>query len=178
MIEEIWKSEPKPWLTVFKNENYYYSQRLGKDSVGIVPVRRTEDGRFEILLHQEFNPAHNKVLEGAFGGSMDKDKSPLEIALLELRQESGYVIDETKLYNMGRMFSSTQSNEIIHLYIANVTGAKNVGRNLEDGEDPWDLQKNNWTEWENRILSDIEDPRFVTAITRFVFQNPSGFSTL
>lgn len=171
MPKKLWESSPKPWLAVWQHENYVYSERLGKDSIAVVAIKENIEGYLEVLLHEEFNPAHNKVIKGAIGGSMDKAKSPIATAQAELAEEAGFKVKEDIIMPVGTMFASTQTNEIVNLFIANVTDYKQGERNLDAGEDPWGLQKNTWVRWTDDLFETVEDPRFVVAMSRFVLKN-------
>lgn len=102
-----------------ENYNYFYAERLGKDSVAFILYdQRTK--RFGLIL--EYKPPIDSFLSTAFGGSIDKSCSLQQIVEDEVREEAGYT--DAKIYYQGKAFVSTQMNQFCHLYLVDVTQAK------------------------------------------------------
>ena len=101
-----------------KDCNYFYAERLGKDSIAFI-LRDFNTGRVGLI--KEFKPPIDQFLTTAFGGSLDKD-IPLEaIVREEVAEEAGYV--DVCVTHLGKSFVSTQMNQFCHLYIVDVTHA-------------------------------------------------------
>jgi len=125
--------EGKPFLTVKQTDGYTYCERVGQDSIAFILYNRdTEEFG---LIHEKKPPLGDDVyLTTAFGGSLDSDKSPLGICIQEVAEEAGYVVDETQVYALGRLFVSTQMNQYCHLFLVDITNAITCERELSDSE--------------------------------------------
>ncbi len=102
-----------------ENHNYFYAERLGKDSVAFILY--DEDTRmFGLIL--EYKPPIDSFLLTAFGGSIDKSCSLEQIVKDEVEEESGY--KNARINYLGKAFVSTQMNQFCHLFIVNITNAE------------------------------------------------------
>lgn len=168
MSNVVYKS-PGNWLTVKEHDGYFFSERKGMDSIAIVPCRMVGEG-VEVYIHEEVCPAHlhyRKTNQGAIGGSIDKDLSPIEIAKRELREEAGFDCSIDKIVSMGIMFASTQSNENVHLFIADVTGITQQKPQLEPGEVGFVLG-GKFVPFSEELFMEIPDPRWIVAMSRMI----------
>ena len=92
---------------------YYYDEFLGVDW---------------FLLRQEYVPCWNMFLKNLciLSGQCDVEGlSPVEIAVKELEEESGYVVKEDALLSLGKSFVCKGMDSIYHLFAVDV-GAENV----------------------------------------------------
>ena len=101
-----------------KNHEYYYAERLGIDSIAFVLFDRQKG----YGLIKEFKPPIDEFVITAFGGSIDKDKSLLEIVKDEVKEEAGYTVLDCDILYRGKRFVSTQMNQFCHLYLVDVSG--------------------------------------------------------
>lgn len=102
-----------------ENRDYFYAERLGKDSVAFILYDRNIK-KFGLIL--EYKPPIDSFLATAFGGSIDKSCSLLQIVKDEVREEAGYT--DAEITYQGKAFVSTQMNQFCHLYLVCVTNAK------------------------------------------------------
>jgi len=93
---------------------YQFAERLGVDSVAFVCYDPKID---KFLVNKEYKPPVNSFIVGAFGGSMDKDKSPKQIVKDEVKEEAGFVVGEEDIYKVGKVLVSTQMNQFCHLFV-------------------------------------------------------------
>ena len=92
---------------------YVFAERKGIDSVAFIGYNMG-DGHF--LLNREYTPPTGDFKLRAFGGSLDKSISKIEIVQDEILEEAGFNIDKESIYNVGRAFVSTQMNQFVYLY--------------------------------------------------------------
>jgi len=91
---------------------YPYSYVEFKECVGVLPII---DGN--ICLIKQYRHSLKKELYEIPGGSIDKDESPIEAAIRELREETGFICDETN--SLGFYYPSPgASNEKCYLFYA------------------------------------------------------------
>lgn len=108
-------------------EGYEYAERKGKDSVAFVLY---DTQRQLVCLRNEYKPPIEAWVLGAFGGSLDKKLSPLEIVREEVKEESGYTAK--KITFVGKYFVSTQMNQFCYLYAVEVDSTKVVKPSTRD----------------------------------------------
>ncbi len=101
-----------------ENHNYFYAERLGKDSVAFI-LYDHNTRKFGLIL--EYKPPIEAFLATAFGGSIDKTCSLQQIVEDEVREEAGY--SGARIIYQGKAFVSTQMNQFCHLYLVDVTNA-------------------------------------------------------
>lgn len=113
-------------------QSYYYAERLGVDSVAFILLdsNRTEGRTFGLV--KEYKPPIEQWMETAFGGSIDKEIPVDEILMEEVVEEAGYEVGAADIYNLGKVFVSTQMNQFCHLYLVDVTNKEFVGRRPEN----------------------------------------------
>lgn len=148
-IEKVDKSDNK-FIKIIRKDfpgsnygSYYYSQRLGKNSLAFLLYDSTID-KFACLI--QHNPAVDRFLLNSFTGSLDKNKKVREILLEEIKEESGYTIppDEIKdrVIYLSKQPVSSQTNEEVYLYLINVTNLKQ-GKTIPDN----DWEKYSYIKW-------------------------------
>lgn len=117
-------------------KGYQFAERKGVDSVAFIcynsKVNPDNDTYGKFLLNKEYTPPTNEFHFRAFGGSLDKQKSMIDIVKDEIKEECGYEVVEKKIHELGKVFVSTQMNQYCYLYLINILGAKNTGRKPEN----------------------------------------------
>lgn len=99
-------------------EGYLFAERMGRDSVAFICYDREKN---KYLINKEYTPPIGKFLERAFGGSIDKKKSKVDIVIDEVKEEAGYVVTRDSITKVGEVFVSTQMNQFVHLYLVMVS---------------------------------------------------------
>lgn len=127
----LWASpESNPRLTVRQVGKYYYAERLGRDSVAFILYDKKKYPRLGLI--QEYKSPLGKDLITAFGGTLDKNISIKNIVLEEVQEESGYVVDLSRIHLIGKRYVSTQMNQYCYLFLVDVTDLKPGPRNPQD----------------------------------------------
>ena len=120
------------FLNIKKAENfgsdYYYAERLGKDSIAFVLVNTKNYDSVMYGLIREFKPPINEFMVTAFGGSLDKTHNIVETVITEVKEESGYIVTPQNCDYKGKFFVSSQMNQFCHLFEVYVTDAKLGGK--------------------------------------------------
>ena len=127
----------KPFLTVKRAQGYYeYAERAGQDSVAFILrdyiadtyglIREPKppmDERFDTKMH----------LTTAFGGSLDNPRATAqEVAVKECYEEAGYIVEPKDVSYIGATMVSTQSSQMCHLYLLDVTSKEPIGETEGD----------------------------------------------
>lgn len=121
----------KPFLTVKKARGYFvYAERGGMDSIAFV-LHDRHNQKFG-LINESKPPLDERMdskfkLTTAFGGSIDSDKSPIEICKQEVLEEAGFDAGLDSIRHIGKTMVSTQMSQLCDGYLVDVTW-------LEQGE--------------------------------------------
>lgn len=115
---------------------YGWKERSNGHDVAILPYRKVKHGVFEFLLRHELTPSwppYGETKISSVTGAIEKDKQPAEMALIELKEETGYKVDESDLIPVGTIFESKAMGTTYHLYLVDLTD-KEQGESEPDGE--------------------------------------------
>ncbi len=117
--DEVLYSSPGDWMHMKRNNNYYYAERKGIDSVAFVLFDTNLDDTKRIgLLNEYKNPIHKNVL-GAFGGSIDHTKYFEDLRILvqdEVLEEAGFKVELDQIKHYGEFVVCTHMNQVSYLF--------------------------------------------------------------
>ena len=126
---------------------YQFAERLGVNSVAFICLDKVAE---LFLLNKEYKPPIDEFLLGSFGGSMDKDKTPEEIVVAEVKEEAGFVVTEEDVIDLGDVMVSTQMNQFCHLYIVLIDRSKQEEREPENAVEA--MATTEWVHIHDRII--------------------------
>jgi 8-oxo-dGTP diphosphatase len=143
-----------PWVSVKQTPHgFYYLERKGRDSVGIFLLRRRADSPsdspsdYEVLIRWQPLCIDSGTIETPLTlhpcpitGGLDGEESPITAAVREVHEEAGYTVS---LLPLGQYIVGTQTNEICHLYYADVTGLTPIDA-PQDGSFFESISQNRW----------------------------------
>ena len=131
---------------------FQFAERLGVDSVAFV----CWDEKLEqFLLNKESKPPVDQFILGAFGGSMDKDKSPMEIVIAEAKEEAGFVVTEEDVHSLGKVLVSSQMNQFCHLFLVEVDKDNQAEREPENALEA--MAETVWVQWQDSLFANLEE---------------------
>lgn len=110
-------------------KGFQFAERKGVNSIAFIGYDAETN---EYLLVNEYLPPVGHFLTRAFGGSIDKDATPLEIARMEIEEEAGYDVEYSDIIYLGSVFVSSMMNQYCYLFIFQANDAKRVNRTTED----------------------------------------------
>ena len=108
---------------------YQFAERRGVDSVAFICYDKSTE---MVLLNNEFKPPVNCFLVGAFGGSLDKESSMIDIVIGEVREEAGFEVSREDIITLDPIFVSTQMNQFCNLYLVYVDAKNQKDRQPEN----------------------------------------------
>ena len=128
------------WLAIKETPNgFFYSERKGKDSIALFLIREKKENiyfrlhgpiPFEVLMRYQPMPIYGEFTEYGktlypcpITGSVEDGKSLEECAINEAMEEAGYDING-RIQELGKYAVGTQTNEVVHMFYADVTGLK------------------------------------------------------
>ena len=173
-IEKIFKKAAKKdsiikyngeWLKVIESDGYEFVEET-KTLTATVVWRDTAKG-IEFYLRNEYRPPLGIHVGGAIGGTVDENESPLETAIREVKEETGFIVNKDDIRPLGGFYVSTNSNTYIFLFAAYISEITPFEEPEGDGS-IWEEMSTGY-EWinENDIYR-VEDPRFVVAAGRLL----------
>ena len=140
-------------------KGFQYAERRGVDSVAFICYDRMEE-RF--LLNREYKVPVNQMVLGAFGGSFDKDKEPIDIVVDETKEEAGFVVTRDDVKQVGKVLVSTQMNQYCYLFIVFIDKEDQAEREPENEIEK--MAEMVWCYWDNEIYQ-LEDWKPITIIS-------------
>lgn len=123
------KDRPK-WVNVkTTKDGYDYAERKGKDSIAFVIFNENGD----VFLLNQYNPAIDSWVCGAFTGSIDPESSLQDILFNELEEEAGLKEDDiiTTAF-IGKTVVCTQMNQYCYLFAVRVKDTAKLFNNTPD----------------------------------------------
>ena len=141
-----------PWLELHvSSRKFYFAQRKGINSTAVLCFRKTKHG-FEFLMRYQPLPVIelknyklNKALYPCpITGSLEKNETPDQNVVKEILEESGYKITKKNLVDCVLATASTQMNEVVFHYLADLTGVKQATNKLGDGSYFENISENKW----------------------------------
>lgn len=114
---------PHPWVKVCSTlwdgrSEYIYSSRRNKDSIAFVVQH---EDKYGFIIEQK-PPLGMRRCVSAFGGSFNRENDdPYLILWNELMEEAGYVENDVEeIQYKGCYMATTQSDEVVHLFLVKV----------------------------------------------------------
>lgn len=132
MLKDIplWSNE---WMEVLLKDGWYTFMRTKKGDGVCVLGYRFVNGRPEYLVRVEHCPCHTETLDRtSLTGGIESGSTPLETAVKELKEESGYVVDAEDMIDLGWMFPTKQSSDKVYLFAVDLHD-KPCGEVINDG---------------------------------------------
>lgn len=158
----LWENR---FLAVIDRGGYTFMREVRAEGiiVSVLPFR-ANNGTREYLARLEVCPAHSPYLERcSITGGKEKDKSPAESAVIEVKEEAGYSIEEAQLIALGTVRPSKASDTTVYLYAVDVT-ALTLGEATTDGSI---FEQGSGVEWVSLSEAlEVKDSLFITAIAR------------
>jgi len=143
------------WAKLLQADNgYVFLERKGKDSIAVLPFRFARDlispytKSLQILIRYQFLPVssvptYNDLFPCPITGTIDDLEPAIYAAKRELREETGFSVDVEDLIKCGGYVVGTQTNEICHHYLVNVTDLPQGDPEL-DGSEGEEAAHNEW----------------------------------
>ncbi|MBT3407672.1 NUDIX hydrolase [Candidatus Woesearchaeota archaeon] len=104
----------------------YFETAVTADGVQILAIKDNK-----ICIPYETQPSMNNWVHGCFGGRIDNGETPLQAAKRELKEESGFVSNDWKLFKVFNKDGKIKWN--CHFYIAK-NCIKKYDQSLDNGE--------------------------------------------
>lgn len=138
------------WLSIRQNNGYSYlhEERCNGVLIAFLPTRNVH-GKLQYLMRKEICPSHGNEHEfcGIIGGYDDNSITIRQTAIRELKEETGYDIDEIDLESLDWVWDSKAADTKVYLFTADISNY-NQGIATTDGSE---LEKNSSCEWVNLI---------------------------
>jgi 8-oxo-dGTP pyrophosphatase MutT (NUDIX family) len=160
------------WLSLMRmetpNGEYIYSHenRCNGNIVAILPYRRAGRDAWEFGVRKEVTPAWG--LEAQFSsvtGGVDEGKDPKEMAVIELKEETGYICEAKDLESLGTCRGTKSVDTLYHLFAVDVTdlkkGEKSGDGSVYDTEAGFEMMVG-----KHELYKKVVDPIWFTMVMR------------
>ncbi|QNM93386.1 NUDIX domain-containing protein [Mycoplasma sp. Pen4] len=143
------------WVSMYQTpDGFVYSERKNTNSVAVLCFRINSNNQKEYLIRYQPLPViknNNELYACPITGSCEVDEKPLDTAIKEVFEEAGINVGLRHLVYSIDNVASTQSSEIVHNYVFNVTGL-NQETPKNDGSLFESISQNKWV-----LESEVED---------------------
>lgn len=118
-------------LDMYKTQKgFYYCQRKSINSIAVLCFKKSKDGflfliRLQPMPQVEEKQNWDQLYPCPITGSIENNESPITSAKREIFEEGGIIVNENDLIAINPSVASTQMNEKVFYYLANVTNKKN-----------------------------------------------------
>lgn len=112
---------------------FVHEHRCNGNIISILPYKHEpslvrRDNPYSFLLRYEFTPCWDmdEDVYSSITGGVDEGNTVLETALIELEEESGYVVNESEMIYLGTCFGTKSSDTLYHLFTVDLTGKEPI----------------------------------------------------
>lgn len=146
MDRVLYKDE---WYSIKEHNSYPYvhEEKCNGTLVSILPFRKI-NGKIEFLMRYEVIPSHSDNHEfcGVIGGYDDCSITIKQTAVKELKEETGYSIDEKQLIELDWVYAGKSNDTKVYLFSCDLT---NITKGIAT-TDGTELEKNAYCRWEEQ----------------------------
>jgi 8-oxo-dGTP pyrophosphatase MutT (NUDIX family) len=153
-------TSPGGWIEIREatDGRFFFSRRRNKDSVAVILYRYSPDEEIEVLIRQQPLVHRNdgdslELFSCPITGGFEEGLDHYELALKEIEEEAGYSLSVDQITYLGSYVATTQSDEEVFMFCANVTGLPNVSP-LGDGSFHESISRNVWRPFESMLHSE------------------------
>lgn len=128
---------------------------------GAVVVPLLSSGK--IIFVKQYRYPHNETIIELPAGKLDKDEDPLNCAIRELKEETGYT--SKNIIKLGKIYTTPGfCNEVLHIFLAE--NLEEGDHQREEGEEGMELLELTLEEAEDKIKKgEIVDAKTICGIT-------------
>ena len=159
------------WLSLMKvklphsTDGYVYSHESRCDGkiIAVLLYQRTGKDGWKYGVRYEVTPAWGEDPQySALTGGVEKNQTPEECAIMEIKEESGYIVEQKDLESLGTCFGTKSTDTTFYLYAVDVDGKK-MGEKTGDGSY---YDNNGEIKWMDYDPNKIKCPILSTLILR------------
>ena len=107
------------WINVVERDGWYTMYEAGTNEGVTILIL---DSNNNVLVRYENCPPHGGMGPTSFTGMVEKGETPLQTAIKELREESGYIAKPEDLLPLGYYYPSKMSALKMHCFSFNASG--------------------------------------------------------
>jgi len=154
-----------------KINGYTYSHeiRCNGNIVSVLPFKKIDNennfNSFLFLSRVEATPCweFDKPLISSLTGGVDPENTIKETVIKEIREESGFIVNESDLIDLGESYSIKSSDTTYHLYAVEVNKYTELKEMISESE----LENSSYCRWltKDEVL-ESKDPFLTVLMTR------------
>lgn len=139
------------WIDLKQTDRgFVYAQRRNINSTASLLFKKVGNEYKFLLRFQPLpelsisNTNWRRLYPCCVTGSLETSELPLQNAIKEIYEETNYVVDKNNFITQGQSVSSTQMNELVYIYVVDISNAKHVDKKSGDGSVFENISKNKW----------------------------------
>ena len=152
-----------------KNYIYFHCEKYNGKVVAILPFRINSKKQLEYLVIDELRPCWGveNLITCSITGGVNLDQSTEESAIHEILEETGYLVEEHHLIDLGTCKECKASDSVYNLFAVDLTN-KEAGEIKTDGTGLEKLSKIKWIQ--QKELSSCDDPLLGIMFLRLMYR--------
>lgn len=107
------------WIQVLELDDWYTIYRHNGTNHGVAILGLDGD---KVLIRVENCLPHGGFVETSITGTVEEGMTPLQTAVMELKEETGFVASEDEFIDLGWIYPSKASDMKMNLYAVNLSG--------------------------------------------------------
>ena len=146
------------YLSIYKKDGWYeYVRDRGGEIIGVLVFTKDKRGNLDkILGRYEYDVQTGEQKLTSITGGVEEGQTPIECAIIEMGEESGYDVVEEDLIELGTMQPAKSEDTVIYLYGFDATGMEDMRRedSIGDGTKGEEDAYCDWVGWQDMVNMD------------------------
>ncbi|MEE3928310.1 NUDIX domain-containing protein [Mycoplasmopsis ciconiae] len=138
------------WLSLYEtNKGFIYAERKGVDSIAFLAFKK-ENGEYLFHLRYQLYPNlkhlnnEYKFYPSCITGTIEANETPIQTVIKEAFEEGGFKISQQNIISYTPYLATTQSNEIVHVYLGLIDSSVECCEAQGDGSYFEKISFNKW----------------------------------
>ena len=146
------------YLSIYEKDGWYtYCRDRTGEIIGVLVFTKDKRGNIEkILGRYEYDVQTGEQKLTSITGGVEEGQTPMECAIVEMGEESGFDVVEEDLIELGTMQPAKSEDTVIHLYAFDATGMEDMRRedSIGDGTKGEEDAYCDWVTFEDLVNMD------------------------
>lgn len=141
------------WINVYETkQGFIYAQRQSINSTATLLFKKVNNNpqfllRYQplpsLVVNKKTTKCHS-LFPCCVTGGIEPNETPIINAIKEVYEETNYIINSKNFIAKNVLVASTQMNELVYVFVVDITNCKQVKKTPGDGSIFETLSKNRW----------------------------------